>query len=144
MIFLPAGRTAFTDHSLLEEYSWVRDNTHPGQFFWGMPPFYVPFHLTNPAAIAGYDSSEYTRPEEVSALIRALQQHQVPMLVLISEAKYHLSTKRPSNHLGPFVAYLHDNYLLIKTFPNGDEVWEREGFEPETLRTMTSGKLLDQ
>lgn len=141
---LPAGRTAFTDSSVLEEYSWVRDHTHPGQFFWGMPPFYVPFHLTNPAAIAGYDSSEYTRPEEVSALVQALQQHQVPMMILVSERKYQLTAKGPSNHLAPFIAYLHGNYRLTKTFANGDEVWERVDAEPENSGTMNSRTLLDQ
>jgi hypothetical protein len=146
---LPAGRTAFTDPSALEEYTWVRAHTHPGQFFWGMPPFYVPFHLKNPATIAGYDASEYTRPEDVSALIQALQQHQVTMMIMVSGVKYQLTVKRPSNHLGPLVAYLHGNYRLTKTFVNGDEVWERADTVPETsesgnLGTATSGRLADQ
>jgi hypothetical protein len=122
---LPAGRTAITDRSLYEEYSWMLTHTHPGQFFWGMPPLNFPFHLQNPAAIEGFDTSEYTRPEDIAALLKALQQHQVPMMILASENKYPLTVDSPSNHLTPFVAYLHANYRLTRTFANGDEVWEK-------------------
>ena len=120
---LPAGRTAISP-LIYEEYSWLLSHTHPGQFFWGAP-LNLPFHLRNPAAIEGIDASEYTRPEDVAALVQALQQHQVPMMILPSEEKYPLTVGRPANHLGPFVEYLHANYQLIRTFANGDEVWEK-------------------
>jgi hypothetical protein len=42
---LPAGRTAFLDPVQYDEYRWVRRHTQPGQFFFGMPPMYLPFHL---------------------------------------------------------------------------------------------------
>jgi hypothetical protein len=124
---LPAGRTAFIDRSVHEEYRWVLAHTHPGQFFWGMPPFNLPFHLQNPATIMGYDTTEYTRPEEVAALVQALQEHSVPVIVLPSEIRYPLTVEGPSNHLAPFVSYLRTNYKMIRTFANGDEVWERIG-----------------
>jgi hypothetical protein len=124
-LYLPAGQTAFTDPTVHAEYSWVLLHTSPGQFFWGMPPFYVPFHLRNPAMIEGFDTSEYTRPEDVAALVKALQQHPVPLIVLPSEDLYPLSIDLPSNHLRPFVAYLRANYRLTKTFENGHEVWEK-------------------
>jgi hypothetical protein len=122
---LPAGRTAFTDRTVYEEYIWVLSHTRPGQFFWGMPPFYLPFHLVNPAAIDAIHPSEYTPPEDVAALVQALQQYQVPMIILASEHEYPLTVDRPSNHLGPFVAYLRANYRLTRTFAKGDEVWEK-------------------
>jgi len=121
---LPAGRTAFTDRTVFDEYSWVRTHTRPGQFFWGMPLFYLPFHLENPAEIQAVDTSEYTRPQDVSGLIQALQLHKVPMIVLASEQKYPLTVELPSNHLAPFVAFLRAHYRLTKAFENGDEVWE--------------------
>ena len=121
---LPAGRTAISP-ALFEEYSWVLTHTRPGQFFWGMPPFIVPFHLRNPAAIEGIDASEYTRPEDVAGLMQALQQHDVPIVILASEDKYPLTVDRPSNHLGPLVAYLRANYRRARLFANGDEVWEK-------------------
>jgi hypothetical protein len=127
---LPAGRTAFVDSTVIEEYRWVLTHTHPAQFFWGMPPFYVPFHLQNPAATESLDTSEYTRPEDIAAVLRALQQHNVPIIVLPSEKLYPLTIDSPSNHAIAFVAYLHANYRLTRTFANGDELWEKVGSIP--------------
>ena len=89
-----------------------------------MPLFYLPFHLENPAEIQAVDTSEYTRPQDVSGLIQALQLHKVPMIVLASEQKYPLTVELPSNHLAPFVEFLRAHYRLTKAFENGDEVWE--------------------
>lgn len=122
---LPAGRTAFVDSTLVEEYSWVLSHTHPGQFLWGMPPFFLPFHLENPAAIQSFHPSEYTRPGDVTDLVQALQRHDVPLIVLASQEKWPLTIDSPSNHLGPFVAYLRANYRKTRSFVNGDEVWEK-------------------
>jgi hypothetical protein len=127
---LPAGRTAFVDSAVLEEYRWVLTHTHPAQFFVGMPPLYVPFHLQNPASTESLDTSEYTRPEDVAAVLRALQQHDVPIIILPSESLYPLTVNSPSNHLIPFVAYLHANYRLTRVFATGDELWEKAGSIP--------------
>ena len=127
---LPAGRTAFVDSTVTEEYRWVLTHTHPTQFFWGMPPLYVLFRLQNPAATESLDTSEYTRPEDIAAVLRALQQHDVPIIVLPSEKLYPLNVNSPSNHAMPFVAYLHANYRLTRIFANGDELWEKVGSMP--------------
>lgn len=126
---LPAGRTAFHEKAQYEEYAWVLAHTHPGQFFSGMPPMYVPFHLINPAAIAGYDTTEYTRPEQISELLQSLRKHAVPLMILPSEQKYLHPTGLPSDHLGPFRDYLYSNYVLTQTFPSGDEVWEQKAVD---------------
>jgi hypothetical protein len=127
---LPAGRTAFVDSSVREEYGWVLAHTHPAQFFWGMPPFYVPFHLQNPAATESIDTSEYTRPEDIAAVLRALQQHNVPIIILPSQRLYPLTANSPSNHAMAFVAYLSANYRLTRIFVNGDELWQKVGSIP--------------
>lgn len=124
---LPAGRTAFVDSTVREEYCWVLTNTHPAQFFWGMPPLYVPFHLQNPAATESLDTTEYTRPEDIAEVLRALQQHDVPIIILPSERLYPLTVNSPSNHAMPFVAYLKANYRLTRIFADGDELWEKVG-----------------
>ena len=127
---LPAGRTAFVDNAVQEEYRWVLTHTHTGQFFVGMPPLYVPFHLQNPAATESLDTSEYTRPEDVAAVLKALQQHNVPIIILPSENLYPLNVNSPSNHVMPFVAYLHANYRQTRVFATGDELWEKVGSTP--------------
>ena len=122
---LPGGRTAFRDPLEYQEYSWILQHTHPGQFFFGMP-MHLPFQLMNPAAIDGFAPSEYTRPEQVTEMVRALQAHPTPLMILSSTKKYPLSTGLPSDHLGPFRDYLYGNYRLTQTFATGDEVWERK------------------
>ncbi len=85
---LPAGRMALIDPTLYGEYVWVQAHTHPGEFFFGMPPFYTSFHLLNPAATETVETTEYTRPEQVAALIRALESHPVPILILRQSATF--------------------------------------------------------
>ena len=122
---LPAGRMALEEPILYEEYSWIQTHTSPGQFFFGMPPFYNPFHMRNPAATEALETTEYTRPEQVTALIQALESHPVPLLILRQSRDLLRPTRSPSDHLDPFRAYLVKNYHLTRTFPTGDDVWER-------------------
>lgn len=122
---LPAGRSALQDPALYEEYSWVLGHTHPGEFFWGMAPMYPAFHLQNPAAIEGFDTSEYTRPEQVVALVQAIEKHHLPLMILSELTNALHSTGSPSDHLDPFRAYLRQNYHLTRTFLTKDDVWER-------------------
>jgi hypothetical protein len=120
---LPAGRTAFYDPVQYEEYRWLLSRTHPGQYFFGMPPMYLPFHMLNPTAVEGFDTSDYTRPEQVTAGLQALREHSVPMILL--RGSLDDPTLSPSDHTGPFRSYMHENYRVTKTFPNGDAVWEK-------------------
>ena len=102
-------------------------HTHsPGTVFLWDASILCSFHLVNPAAIAGYDTTEYTRPEQISALLQSLRTHPVPLMILPSEQKYLQPTGLPSDHLGPFRDYLYSNYVLTRTFPSGDEVWEQK------------------
>ena len=121
---LPAGRTAFKDVAGYEEYRWVLGHTHPGQFFFGLP-MYIPFRMRDPAAIEFYDGSEYTRPEQVAALVQALEERQVPLLILGVSKKYPFDTTSP--RLAPFRDYLFQKYRLIKIFATGNECWGRIG-----------------
>jgi hypothetical protein len=124
-IDVPAGRAGLVDRNLYDEYSWLRENTVPSEFCFGMAPFYYTFHLRNPAPIEGYDATEYTRPEQVSALVQSLEAHRTPMIVLRGSQQFLTTTGLPSDHLGPFRAYLLANYKVTERFATGDDVWQR-------------------
>jgi hypothetical protein len=124
---LPAGRSALQNPALFEEYSWVLGHTRPGQFFWGLPPLYPPFHLKNPGAIDGFDASDYTRPEQVVDLVKAIETHHLPLLILPQSLNVLRSTGSPSDHLEPFRVYLRQRYRLTRTFTSRDDLWERIG-----------------
>jgi hypothetical protein len=121
---LPSGRTAFTDPSVQEEYVWIKEHTRPGQPFWGLATLYFPFQLQHSAPLDQLCSCDYTRPEDVAALVKALQETQVPTIIIPSQRKYPMTENTPGNHLQPFVAYLNANYRLTKVFATGDEVWQ--------------------
>jgi hypothetical protein len=121
---LPGGRTALLDPVDYEEYRWVLTHTHPGQFFFGMPPMYVPFHMRNPTAIDAFDDSEYTRPEQVIAAVQGFETHRIPMMILLPLED---PVPYPSDHRGPFREYMRQHYRLTKSFPNDQQVWEEIG-----------------
>jgi hypothetical protein len=122
---LPSGRSALLDPELFEEYDWLLHNTQPGQYLFGLPPLHYAFHMRNPAAIEGYETTNYTRPEQVAALVEALERRQVPLLVIRQSRDLLRATDSPSDHLGPFRTYVISNYRLTKSFPTGDDVWQR-------------------
>ena len=122
---LPSGRAALLDPGLWEEYRWARDHTRPGQYFFGLSPLYAALRLRNPTPIEGLHPSEYTRPEQVTALVEGLERHHVPLLILRQSNNLLTSTRSPSDHLDPFRTYVFQNYMLIRTFATKDDVWQR-------------------
>jgi len=124
---LPAGSAAIVDPALYAEYRWLLENTHPGEYFFGLPPFYCAFHMLNPAPVVDFHASDYTRPWQVAALIEALEDRQVSMLVLRRTHDFLWAVGSPSDHLEPLRIYVRENYRWTKTFPTGDEVWLRTG-----------------
>ena len=93
--------------------------------FFGMPTMYVPLRLQNPAPIQAPAPSEYTRPEQIAAVIEALQTYRVRMLILRPSMYIPHLLGYPSDHLQMFQDYLYRNYHQTTTFLTGDEVWER-------------------
>jgi hypothetical protein len=122
---LPAGRVAIADPAVYEEYRWTAEHTQPGQMYFGMPTMYVPLRLQNPAPIQAPAPSEYTRPEQIAAVIEALQTNRVRMLILRPSMYIPHLLGYPSDHLQMFQDYLYRNYHQTTTFLTGDEVWER-------------------
>jgi hypothetical protein len=122
---LPSCRAAFLDPALYEEYRWLLRATRPGQYFFGLPPLYYAFHMRNPAAIEGPHPSEYTRPQQMIALVDALESYRLPLIVIRQSRDFLEVRASPCDHLTPFRIYLTRNYRLEKTFLTGDDVWRR-------------------
>jgi hypothetical protein len=120
---LPGGKTAFFDRVTYEEDRWVQDRVHPGQYFFGMPAMYLPFHMLNPAPVFALDRTDYTRPEQVAAAVRGLDEHDVPMMIIRDTPTP--PTEQSNNNSRPFWEFVRANYRPTKEFPNGDVMWER-------------------
>jgi len=122
---LPVGRVVVPEAANDEVYRWMAEHTHPGQWYFGMPPFTLPLGLRNPTPIEAPAPSEFSRPEQIAAVVEGLK-HREPPLLLLRPAMYvpHLLGYK-ADHLQPFQEYLYQHYQRTKVFSTGDEVWER-------------------
>jgi hypothetical protein len=125
-IDLPSGRTWFEHSFDYDQYRWISEHTRPSEFFFegAWPDTYFRLALRNPTQVPFVTNTDYTRPEQVRDVTRGLEREAV-RLVLWS---FGLETPQgdiAGDHLGPRRAYLHTHYRVVKTFANGDQVWER-------------------
>jgi hypothetical protein len=123
---LPIGRTAFTDPLEFREFQWLAQRTRPSEFFFDNPALCLYLSLDNPTASEFVNYDDFTRPEQVVAVIQSLQRYPPHFIVLFPENP-HLSDVH--NHSAPFRRYVHDNYHLARTFPLNpysryEELWE--------------------
>lgn len=124
---LPTGRTAFIDSARYEEYRYAMGHTCRGQLMFGTPPVLFALQVQNPAPIDVFVPFEYTRPEQVTATIQALEKNKVQFLMLHPAMFTDPDANPASDHLGPIRAYWAGNYRLAAAFGTGDELWERIG-----------------
>ena len=122
---LPVGKTAFRESDRYEEYRYAMGRTCCGQLMFGTPPILFALGVRNPAPIDVFTPFDYTRPEQVTATIQALEQYKVPLLMLNKGMLSWPGATPASDHLGPIRAYLACHYRLTKTFKTDDQLWER-------------------
>jgi hypothetical protein len=122
---LPIGLVVVPEAANSEVYRWMAEHTRPGQWYFGMPPFTLPLGLRNPTPIEAPAPSEFSRPEQIAAVVESLKRREPPLL-LLRPALYvpHLLGYK-ADHLQPFQDYLYQHYQRTKIFSTGDEVWER-------------------
>ncbi|HEV2494473.1 MAG TPA: hypothetical protein VG204_15530 [Terriglobia bacterium] len=124
---LPWGRTAFENSNVYQRYKWVAEHTRPSEYFfeavWG--DLYVPLALRNPAEVPYVTSSEYTRPEQVANVIESLDKDRVKLVLWSVELDVLFADEPAGDHLWPLRKYLREHYHVVKTFPDADQIWER-------------------
>jgi len=122
---LPSGRVALLEPDLLERYRWVADHTRPSDFFFeaDWSDTYVALGLRNPTPVPFVTNTDYTRPEQVRDVIDALEKRDVRFVLW----SWDLDTPQgdlAGDHLGPLRFYLRTRYHVVKTFADGDQVWQ--------------------
>jgi hypothetical protein len=90
-----------------------------------MPPYTLPLALKNPTPIEAPAPGDYSRPDQIAAVLEGLERTQTKLL-LLQPAMYipHLLGYK-KDHLQPFHDYLFRHYRRTRLFETGDEVWER-------------------
>ena len=122
----PSGRIAFLDSGRLSEFRWVLAHTTEGQAFFGHAPASFAFRLTNPTPVNFMTKTDYTRPSEVAAIVRGLEDTRAPMLLLPADD----DPRPPSRQAIVFRDYVTAHYQLAMRFASGDEAWLREDAGP--------------
>lgn len=118
---LPTGRAAFLDRQEYEEFRWFAENTRAGEGFFNGPQISFVMGLENPTALDYVAGVEFTRPEQVAGVIRALEDGRTPMVVVNTQGD---EVGGVGDNLGPLREYLGKNYRVVKAFPRM-QVWER-------------------
>ncbi len=124
----PAGQTAFLSREQYDKYGWMLHHTQPSEWFFDasrLPGLYFPLDLRNPAKVSLLTTTDYTRPEQVEDLLVALERRQVRLINWSANLDHPEDPAGTGDHLGPLRSYVRSHYRVIKTFADGDQVWER-------------------
>jgi hypothetical protein len=127
LIALPAGKAVVSPEEY-EKFSWIEQHTKPGDFFYQAlwVNTYPPLQLRSPVFLDVLYTTEQTRPEFVLRIVQQLEAAGVKYILWSPELNKPDFPARPlEDHLDPLRGYLRGNYRPIRSFPDGDEIWER-------------------
>jgi len=123
---LPVGRVAIPPRAdYYDIYRWMAENTKPGEWYFGLPPLTLSLGLRNPTPVEGLSPGEYTRPEQVTAIVQGIEDTKAPVIVLMPQMYLPNYRDNLPDHLQPFRDDLYLRYRKTKSFAGGYEVWER-------------------
>jgi hypothetical protein len=133
---LPAGRVAFSSPEQRDKYAWLAEHTHPSDLLFDgatLPRVYFPLSLRNPAGVPFLTTTNYTRPEQVQDVIRSLETKPVSLVIWSVDVDVPEDMNDRGDHLAPLRDYVRHHFRQVKTFPDGDQVWERRLAHDGTL-----------
>jgi hypothetical protein len=124
---LPIGRTAFTDKALFNKFEWLAQRTHPSDGFFNDSALGLYLSLANPTHSEFVSYDETTRPEQVAAIVHALEQNPPAYIALLPG-----SPEDPvhGDNAAPFRQFVYNNYTLAKVFSQNqaqyqEQLWQR-------------------
>ena len=128
IITTPHGPLAVTNPELGEELTWVQQRVRPGEYFYSVgPDMYFYLDLRNPTPLPRITESGYTTVEQVTEVIRGLEQHQPHYVLWLCElAMVPDRESRPDDHLDPLRKYVQSHYQKVRVFTDSDIIWERK------------------
>ena len=123
-VTLPIGTVMIPDSVNAEVYRWTAAHTHPRQWYFGLSPLSLPLALRDAAPVEALGPGDYSRPEQITALIAALDLHRPPLMILLPHSDFLSRQATGADHLQPFYSYLEQHYRLIHVFPNNFQAWQ--------------------
>ncbi|HKV38570.1 MAG TPA: hypothetical protein VJX67_05100 [Blastocatellia bacterium] len=124
---LPGGAVAANPQSYAK-LRWLATHTTPGEAFFqaAWPGLYLPLGLRNPLFLDTLPTYEPTRPEYITRTIVELDQNAVRYILWQPQIGQTDATRAWQSELLTIRDYLRREYRLVYTFPDFDEVWERQ------------------
>jgi hypothetical protein len=130
---LPIGRTAFTDRVLMQKFQWVAAHTHPSDGLFNDSALTVYLSLRNPTPTEFVTYDETTRPEQIAAVLEALERNPPAYISLLSVTR---GPNLTGDHAAPFRRFVYDHYSLANVFPRKqsqyeEQLWRRSALSSE-------------
>jgi hypothetical protein len=120
---LPIGRTAFTDKALFHKFQWMAERTHPLDGFFNDSALTLYLSLANPTQTEFVAYDETTRPEQVAAIVQALERNPPAYIALLpANPEYPVH----GDHAAPFRQFVYDNYTLANVFSQNQSQYEED------------------
>jgi hypothetical protein len=128
---LPRGRLAL-DPVNYEKLSWLCQQTHPGELVFAPASTedLFPLALQDPSDVRFFTTNAYTRPEQVSSAVAALEAHQVPMVLSVPSLGFQVSYDSRGNEAESSRGYLRSLFHAIKAWMIGDEESREDNLGP--------------
>ncbi len=117
----PTGRAAFPNPWQYDKVRWFAERTHPGESFFDEPFVAFALSLNSPGPIDYVVPSQFTRPQQVDALLKSMTAQQTRFIYLYPELYGPIHGR---DNLGPFREYVARNYHLAKA-DSRSQIWER-------------------
>jgi 4-amino-4-deoxy-L-arabinose transferase-like glycosyltransferase len=122
----PRGSVVFLRGERYEMVAWLFRNAHPGDRLFGDPDLNFVLGLANPAEVQWVEYDAFTRPEQVSKLLIALDRYPTRFFIWDDV----MDRSGPGDNLQPLRVYLKEHYHLALHFSGGAEVLVENDFFP--------------
>jgi hypothetical protein len=123
---LPTGRTAFTNVNVHDEYRWISQMAGPKDSLFGNQLICFALGLRNPTPLNFVTPSDYTRPEQVEGVVKALEEDRARYVLWYAGLPLSDAGQASGDHLNPLREYLRSHYRLAETFATGDRLFDRQ------------------
>ena len=121
-----AGRAATADPGLLDEFTWLREHTKPGDYFFAAnsPGLYVLLGLRNPSRVPFVEPNDYTRPSQVRRMVRRLAERRTEYVLWQLDPR---DADDPGDRLFPVGEFLRACYRPVTQLRDGELLQRKQG-----------------
>ncbi len=122
----PQGSVVFVSGERYDMVAWLYRNAHPGDRLFGDPDLNFVLGLANPAEVQWVENDAFTRPEQVSKLLIALDRYPTRFFIWDDV----MDRAGTGDNLQPLRVYLKEHYHLAQQYSGGAEILVENELSP--------------